>query len=76
MNKFEFISLPTLSDEELATIEELCMDAARKRLQQEKCVRIEKIREAIELKDFVVVAAGNEVDEPFFVAEVILCIKF
>jgi hypothetical protein len=62
--------LLALSDEELASIEQLCMDAARKRLQQEKGVRIERIREAIELKDFVVVAAGNEVDEPFFVAEV------
>jgi hypothetical protein len=60
--------LPT--DEELAIMEEICMDAARKRLQRETCVRIEKIREAIEIKDFVILAAGNEVEEPFFVAEV------
>jgi hypothetical protein len=57
-------------DEELARMEDICMDAARKRLQLEQCVRIEKIREAIELKDFVILAAGNEVEEPFFVAEV------
>jgi hypothetical protein len=37
--------LPT--DEELAKMEEICMDAARKRLQLEKSVRIERIHEAI-----------------------------
>jgi hypothetical protein len=62
------------TDEELARMEDICMDAARKRLQLEECVRIEKIRAAIDLKDFVVLAAGKEVEEPFFVAEV--CINF
>jgi hypothetical protein len=51
-------------------MEDICMDAARKRLQLEQCVRIEKIRSAIDMKDFVVLAAGKEAQEPFFVAEV------
>jgi hypothetical protein len=43
-----------------------------KRLQGKKTsvLRVEKNHEAILIKDFVILAAGNEVEEPFFVAEV------
>jgi hypothetical protein len=59
-------------------MEELVMDAARRRLQAETCVRIEKIKAAIEMKDFVIIQSCAEVDDPFHVAEVVqlFCIHF
>jgi hypothetical protein len=60
-----------IADEELARMEDLVMDAARRRLQAETCCRIEKIKAAIELRDFVVIQACAEVEEPFHVAEVV-----
>jgi hypothetical protein len=60
----------TVSDEELARVEEVCMDAARRRIAGESCIRIEKIHSAIEIGDFVVIAAPNDVDEPFYLAQV------
>jgi hypothetical protein len=51
-------------------MEDLVMDAARRRLQAETCVRVEKIKAAIELRDFVIIQACAEVEEPFHVAVV------
>jgi hypothetical protein len=51
-------------------MEELVMDAARRRLQAETAVRIEKIKAAIEMKDFVIIQSCANVEEPFHVAEV------
>jgi glutamate synthase domain-containing protein 1 len=59
-----------IDPEELAKMEAICMDAARKRLQMEKCVRIERAKDAIEIGDFVIIRAAREVDEPFYVAQV------
>jgi hypothetical protein len=52
-------------------MEELCMEAARRRLREETCVRIEKIKAAIEMRDFVIIQACADVEEPFHVAEVV-----
>jgi hypothetical protein len=52
-------------------MEDMVMDAARRRLQAETCVRIERIKAAIELRDFVIIQACAEVEEPFHVAEVV-----
>jgi hypothetical protein len=60
-----------IADEEFARMEDVVMDAARRRLQAETCCRIEKIKAAIELRDFVVIQACAEVEEPFHIAEVI-----
>jgi hypothetical protein len=65
------VCCPILADEELARMEEMCMDAARRRLREETCVRIEKIKAAIEMRDFVIIQSSAEVEEPFHVAEVV-----
>jgi hypothetical protein len=60
----------TVPDEELARVEELCMDAARRRIAGESCIRTERIRSAIEIGDFVIISAPNDVPEPFYLAQV------
>jgi hypothetical protein len=57
-------------DEELARVEELCMDAARRRIAGESCIRTERIRSALEIGDFVIISAPNDVPEPFYIAQV------
>jgi hypothetical protein len=52
-------------------MEELVMDTARRRLQAETAVRIEKIKAAIEMRDFVIIQSPADVEEPFHVAEVV-----
>jgi hypothetical protein len=47
------------------------MDAARRRLQEENCIRTERIRSAIEKGYFVVVSAPANVQEPFYIAQVL-----
>jgi hypothetical protein len=59
-----------VSDEELARVEELCMDAARRRIAGESCIRTEPIRSAIEIGDFLIISAPNDVPEPFYIAQV------
>jgi hypothetical protein len=59
-----------IDPEELARMEAICMDAARKRLQAEKNCRIERTKDAIEIRDFVIVRAARDVEEPFYVAQV------
>jgi hypothetical protein len=51
-------------------MEAICLDAARKRLQQETSCRIERIKDAIEIGDFIIVRAARDVEEPFYVAQV------
>jgi hypothetical protein len=46
-------------------------------LPAETCVRIEKVIDGLEVKDFVVLNAPNNVAEPFYIAQVQnLCTKF
>jgi hypothetical protein len=59
-----------IDPEELARMEAICMDAARKRLQQEESCRMERTKDAIEIGDFVIVRAAHDVEEPFYVAQV------
>jgi hypothetical protein len=58
------------SDEELARVEELCVGATRGRIAGESCNQIEKILSAIEIGDFVVISAPNDVAEPFYLEQV------
>jgi hypothetical protein len=37
----------------------------------EKCIWIERTKDAIEIQDFVIVRAAREVEEPFYVAQVL-----
>jgi hypothetical protein len=59
-----------VSEEELALVEDKLMDAARKRLAGETAIRIEKVVEGLDPGDFVIVAAPQDVEEPFYVAKV------
>jgi hypothetical protein len=65
-----------VSEEELALVEDKLMDAARKRLAGLNAVRIEKILEGLDPGDFVIIAAPDDVEEPFYVAQVIPCVCF
>ena len=60
----------TVTDEELALVEEKLLDAARQRLTEESTVRIEKILEGLDKGDFVIICAPAEVEEPFYVGQV------
>ena len=62
----------TVTDEDLARCEEICLEAARKRLSREDCVRIieKPFLQELNPGDFVIVAAPREVQEPFYVAQV------
>jgi hypothetical protein len=62
----------TVSEEELARVENICMDEARKRLAGESSVRTERILSAIEIGDYLVISAPNDVPEPFYIAQVAL----
>jgi hypothetical protein len=60
-----------VSEEELALAEDQLMDAARKRLAGENAVRVEKVVEGLDPGDFVIVAAPDDVEEPFYLAQVV-----
>jgi hypothetical protein len=60
----------TVSDEELARVEEICMDAARKRIAGESCIVTEPIRSAIEIGHFLIISSPADVEEPFYIAQV------
>ena len=60
----------SVTDEELALVEEKLLDAARKRLAEETSVRIELILEGLDKGDFVIICAPADVEEPFYVGQV------
>jgi hypothetical protein len=63
-----------VSEEELALVHDKLMDAARKRLAGETAIRVERVLEGLDPGDFVVVAAPRDVEEPFYLAQVLsLC---
>jgi hypothetical protein len=59
-----------VSEEEVARVEEICMDAARRRLAGENFVRIERVLTGVEVGEIVAVAAPDDVNEPFYIAQV------
>ena len=59
-----------VSEEELARVDALCMNKARRRLQGETGVRIERVRTLIEIKNFVVLQTAPNAEEPFYIAQV------
>jgi hypothetical protein len=56
--------------EERERVEAVCMDKARKRLQAEIGIRIERLPHLLETAEFVILKAPNNVQEPFYVAQV------
>jgi hypothetical protein len=56
--------------EERARVEAVCYDKARKRLQAEIGIRIERLPHLLETGQFVILKAPNNAPEPFYVAEV------
>jgi hypothetical protein len=58
--------------EERDRVEAACLDKARKRLQAELGVRIERLPHLLETGSFVILKAPANVDEPFYVAQVSL----
>jgi hypothetical protein len=63
-----------VSEEELALVHDKLMDAARKRLAGETAIRVQKILEGLDPGDFVVIAAPRDVEEPFYLAQVYMCV--
>ena len=68
----------TVTDEELALVEEKLLDAARKRLTEESTVCMEKILEGLDKGDFVIICAPADEEKPFYDGQVgwSLCIFF
>jgi hypothetical protein len=58
--------------EERDRVEAACMDKARKRLQAELGVRVERLPHLLETGSFVILKAPANVEEPFYVAQVSL----
>jgi hypothetical protein len=56
--------------EERARVEAVCMDKARKRLQAELGIRIERLPHLLEIGEYIILKAPNNVEEPFYVAQV------
>jgi hypothetical protein len=56
--------------EERARVEAVCYDKARKRLQAEIGIRIERLPHLLDIGNFVILKAPNNAPEPFYVAEV------
>jgi hypothetical protein len=59
-----------VSPEERERVQAICYDKARKRLQAEIGIRIERLPHLLEIGEFVILKAPNNVQEPFYVAEV------
>jgi hypothetical protein len=56
--------------EERERVEAVCFDKARKRLQAELGVRLERLPHLLETSEFVILKAPNNAEEPFYVAQV------
>jgi hypothetical protein len=56
--------------EERDRVEAVCMDKARKRLQAELGIRIERLPHLLETSHFVILKAPTNAQEPFYVAQV------
>lgn len=61
-----------IADEELARVEELCLDKVRSRLQQKSCIRVEKTLHTIEIGNLVITTAPRNVAEPVYIGQVLL----
>ena len=60
----------TVTEEELALVEDKLMDDARKRLKAETSVHVERVLDGVGEGEFVVISAPADVEEPFYIAKV------
>jgi hypothetical protein len=59
-----------VTPEERDRVEAICFDKARKRLQAEIGIRLERLPHLLETAQFVVLKAPGNVQEPFYIAQV------
>ena len=62
----------TVSNEDMALIDDTLMGPVRKRIYGEGGVRIEKFPEGVDPEESVCVNAPADMEEPFYIAQVIL----